>query len=108
VDVHRYKARVTRTRFGKWVISSVFSDDTTTEIFFRVPRVNVKERTFGFGFHTIKPEEIRQILVTGKDDVKIELANEKALYLVFNESTHGFVKDMESIGVRSMKEINVD
>jgi uncharacterized membrane protein YobD (UPF0266 family) len=104
VDVHRYKARVTRTRFGKWVISSIFSDDTVTEFFFRTPKVHIKEKALMFGFHKIKAEEIKQLFITDKDDIKVELANEKTLYVVFNEGTRDFIKDMESIGVRSMRE----
>jgi len=99
MEIHKFDARVTRTRFGRWMLSSIFTDKDLSGIFFRVAKVNVAEKTFLFGGNKIKPEGIRNVQKTAEDDITMELADGKKLHLIFNQDTAGFLKDMEQIGV---------
>jgi hypothetical protein len=104
MDIHKYNARVTRTRFGKWIIVSIFSDDTLTEMFFRTPGVDMKKKSFMFGLYRMPARQIARVIITGSDDVTAEPADGRIPFAVFNENTRRFIKKMETIGVRNGKE----
>lgn len=104
MDMHKFDALVTRSKFGKWFISSIFTDYSTVSVFFRAPKINVKEKKLVFGRNSIAAEGIKELVVTATDDVEIELADGKRLFVVFNQGTDGFVRDMKSLGVKCRKE----
>jgi hypothetical protein len=98
MNIHKYKARVTKSKFGRWANNSMFTDQTWMEIFFRVAKIDVNERLFRFGAAKIKPEEMEKITLTDSDDVEITLSTGKTLYVMFNEKSDGFVSDLKQIG----------